>query len=366
MKNVIIHIGQPKTGSTSLQYFLLDNKCFLESKKVGYFVPEDRFNPWFTYSNGGLIVAEMLNRLKDPKDYYKNQFMIDNPSLDIFRIRLKEKEAESIKLIKKNLEVLKNYCRRYDTLIFSEELFWHYEIFYDNFFETLDQLIREIVDDECEIDIVIYLRRQDKWIVSKWKEDMRNEIPSSLGFYETLKAYESLNYLDYYSCLKRIEKVFGKNHTIVRTYDSDFLFCKDVRYDFLFSNKKILFSELLKKKSRSFNPSISVETALAMVLINKGIVNYTNRDRRFYEATRRFEHLLPNDSIKANILDENEVRELLDRYSDCNRKIEEEFLDGKALFNYEVKEEMVIKPDIERDLNNAYQISMIVKNDSGS
>ena len=41
-KQIIIHVGPAKTGTSALQYFLLRNRN--ELKKVGYYYPEHRID----------------------------------------------------------------------------------------------------------------------------------------------------------------------------------------------------------------------------------------------------------------------------------------------------------------------------------
>ena len=134
MKKIILHIGQPKTGSSALQNYFYHNKSKLEAKKIGYYYPKYSYTPWPSYSNGSLLLAEAVVRLNEPKDKKKKQWLNNHPSLDIFSIRLKENIIEKTKEIKEDFKLLKQYSKEYETLIFSEELLWHNIYFYDHFF----------------------------------------------------------------------------------------------------------------------------------------------------------------------------------------------------------------------------------------
>ena len=95
MKKVILHIGQPKTGSSALQNYFYHNKEKLEANKIGYYYPKYSWTPWPTYGNGSLVLAEAL-------------------------LRFKENLKENNKLLKEDLILFKEYAKEYETLIFSE------------------------------------------------------------------------------------------------------------------------------------------------------------------------------------------------------------------------------------------------------
>ena len=360
MKKIILHIGQPKTGSSALQSYFYNNREKLESKKIGYYYPKYSYTPWFTYSNGSMILSEASIRLKEPQDKQKKQWLANHPSLDIFSIRLNLNIEEKTEQLKEDFSIFKEYARHYDTLIFSEELLWHNVYFYDNYFKIVKEIFDELIEEKTELDIVIYLRRQDKWILSKWKEDMRNEIASPLDFYETLKDYEEIGYLDYYYGLKQIEKNIDKKHIIVRSFDRNKFLQGNIINDFILSNKDIAYDDLLVEKSENVNVNIGVRTALALVSINKKKVDITDRDIRFYRASEIFNRYFDNDN-NATIMSEKETKELLDRYISSNRLIEQEFLSGEELFSYETDKHKAIKPDTKRDNFNAYLLSIIAK-----
>ena len=362
MKRIILHIGIPKTGSTALQSFLNQqaDRNKLDKYSIGYYLPSRAYVPWGGYSNGDFVLAEALRRLGEPKDSEKRDFLLSNPSLDIVRLKLDEGLFEALN---KEKELFSEYAKSYDNIVLSEEVLWHYELFYPEFWSTVREYLEECCGEDIEIDIVVYLRRQDKWILSKWKEDMRNEIPSPWDFYQTLAEYERIGWLDYYSSMKRIEEVFGKEHLIIRNYERQVLNNNDICYDFLsicgFNADDIMENYNEMKE----NLSINVEAALALCIINKEQVKKNKFSQRMniYRAASHFSSIFQGGN-QIQIIEER--KELLKRYSGSNDAVTEAYLNGQPLFDNAFEEGVIVKPNTKRDRKNARFIkrrSMIIR-----
>ena len=111
--------------------------------------------------------------------------------------------------------------KNYDVLILSEETISQYAMFYDDLWIRMKEYFDDVVEEEYEIDIVIYLRRQDEWLESTWKENLSNELPFPYTFEETVELYDATGILDYYSYLNKIAQVFGKEHKETSLYSSN-------------------------------------------------------------------------------------------------------------------------------------------------
>ena len=357
MKKVILHIGIPKTGSSALQHYFYYNKKAFERVGVGYFIPEYRFTPWDTRSNAHFVLAEVLNTLSIADTNNKYRMLEKYPSLNVFQLKLDKEKTDNLKKVK---ESFKEYARKYDVLILSEEVIWHYDYFYNNYWKVYKDYLEDCIDD-CEIDVVIYLRRQDKWIESKWKEDMRNELPLPLSFIETLNLYEEIGYLDYYSSLKRIEKVFGKNHLKVRNFERNTFVKGSIINDFLSINPSIIVPIDAVDNNYNVNQSISIETAHAMSLINKGIVNIWPRNSRYYFGSNFFSNVFSKETKAVSVMDREEIINLLNRYKEGNQKISCEYNNSKLFFDDKVEDVVKINPNLRKDKRNAHFISLIVK-----
>lgn len=357
MKKIILHIGQPKTGSSSLQWFFYFNKELLNKENIAYYIPLANYVPWKTKSNGHFLLVEALNRLKDPVDKEKKKFLSDNPSLDIVRLRLSKKLVDSLVKEKENFI---NHIKNYDTVILSEEVIWHYCIFYENFWETIKEYLDECVDEEYETFVVVYQRRQDQWILSKWLEDVQNQIPIKLGFNKTVEEYERIGYFDYYSILKGIEKVFGKDYTIVRNFNRKNLYDHNIINDFCHVFN--LGVDLKNSNTYKTNQSRSIRSAYALNLINKGVVKskYNNEKDRFllYQARHSFNKIFKYEKPNSQIMTKKEREDLLNRLMESNENLAV-YNNGKSLFDYEVIDGPIIKENIFIDKMNAHILNLL-------
>lgn len=156
-----LHIGQQKTGSTTLQYFLQKNREQLAKKKILY--PK---------AFGNLKHFRLLKNntvLKKPNNKYVEEF----------RNELAEKKWKSVILSDENLFV----CRLIKRAV-------------------LIDLLKEFFDD---IVIVVYLRRQDEHLVSNYQQQVKGEITLTLEEY--IEHIISRNYYNYFSVIKSWEKL---------------------------------------------------------------------------------------------------------------------------------------------------------------
>lgn len=351
MKRLIIHIGQPKTGTTSLQHFFRVNRELLDTNGIGYYEPLRQYTPWGGPSNGDFLLAEVLSRLGRPRDIIKREWLDANPSYDVFTLYLDESKRRSLAEEKQRFS---EYASRVDTIILSEEALWHYELFYDEFWKTAKEYILECCGENTEIDIVLYLRRQDKWMLSKWKEDSTNDIPNPNDFYETLAEYERIGYMDYYASVKRIADIFGSEHLILRNFERESLVSADIIDDFAYACEiDISGCEFTKPRNRS----IDLRIAHAMTLINKGRAKEGLDRLTLYVAAAELAAYRRN--LKMTEKDEQiqtagERMEMLQRYEEGNRLISEKFLNGAELFDNLFSEGTVVRANPIKDRITAF------------
>lgn len=333
MKHIYFHIGMPKTGTTAIQYFLLRNKTKLEELSVGFYTPE----------TGG-------KRQKTANAYYLfMHFMIE---AKVFNF------TDRSEIVSMYYQGLREYAKGYNRLILSEEQFWKEGLKRKEIWQFAYDEIHKIIDEECVIHPVVYLRRQDDWILSMWKQTIVSFPFDTWTIDELMEEERTLDFCNYNEKLKDIENVFGSDTIIVRVYDRKQFKGDNILTDFLESigiewRDEFVFSEQL------YNPSITLDAAHALNLINTGKIVYDKPDDYLRTNLRTaaivFSKLYP-EKASFHFMDFDKRKAFLDKHIDNNQAVADRYNNGKPLFDYTIKPYEVWKHDSDRDIKNAQYI----------
>ncbi len=330
-KRIILHIGQQKTGTSALQTFFEKNRGLFASDGIGYYQPLYRYNLWDGPSNADFLCSAALRDLGD-----------------------KAGEDAAARL-RDELPSFNAYCQSFDTVLLSEEMMWHYGVYREGFWEALRNCLTKLCDPEARISIILYLRRQDEWILSQWKEVLRAEYAEKRSFPDFLADAEEEGVLDYAARVRDIKKVFGREALVVRSYHSDRFRKADIYRDFLEAAQLPRYEEA-SLPSKQVNPSLTMTAAAALLLINQGRVPCSGTRFGIYLAADNFSRFC-RETIRAYPLDTDVHRALLRRCVEGNRRIAERYGLGDTLFPEELGDWVPWEPDEKRDLENARTIA---------
>jgi len=309
MKRAILHIGTEKTGTTSIQKFLYDNRI-----KLG--------------ANGMLFPASA--------GYISNQSLVvyakQSPEPDLAPPSLDVNDAAELSAWKEKFslehcaEVLAFQGRHQDsTLIYSAE---HLQSRLTKVSEIkrLARLLRPLFD---VIDVVVYLRRQDLYAFSAHSTSVRGGKQENFSF-ETINAQGP--YYNYRLLLENWSEVFGAKAIQVRVFEKARLIGNDVVSDFQ-SVAGIDTLNLELTRPDSVNEALSATALCILREFNKlaesdsRLLGYVKSDVRLYllDAVQGIE-----DSFGRVLPGLSSALAFYDNYKADNQWIADKWLNGEG------------------------------------
>ncbi len=268
----IIHIGTEKTGSTTIQHFLRDSRSFLQSHGVAY-----PLTP-------GLVDHRQLAY------YAKNVYKQEDAFIREHGLYSPERLAEWKTGFENQLQrELSQLDTSVHSVIFSSEHL-HSRLWGESGIQNLKQLLLPWF---TEIEILVYLRRQDQVAVSGYSTKLKTgETPGEIL---NLNVDPKNHYYNYYVLLNKWSAVFGRNNVQVRLFDPTSFHNNDLISDFLaaagISENQQWF------KPRNLNAKLSWQ---AQKLLLKYNYRYPRFDRAGYNEL--------NDKVREKLLQRLEAR----------------------------------------------------------
>lgn len=278
-KELIVHIGSHKTGTTTLQRTLHWN--------AGQFL-DDGYA--FGYTEG---VAHVHNHLGfDPAvGMVPNGFMMRD--LDGLVALLRDLPGERAFISSENF-----------SFVFSQE-----EI----------ARLGEALKEEFEtVRILVYLRRQDSHLVSHHQEGAKPRRPAEVMLFGTdpaalppwTPAFDL--YLDYNARLRMWAEVFGAENILVRLFERDGMVDNDIVSDFL---------DMLEIDYAPYKRLGETNTSEGFIRTKCG--HLLNRHMKDHELVTYLFNNLPD--VGRSLPSRAAAMEFYDRYRDSNRELNEAF-----------------------------------------
>ena len=319
-----LHIGTPKTGSTSIQNFLFDNRDLLASKGLLY--------PDMGFDYKGVVHAVNAHFLMNMK-----------PG--------NSKPAEGYtKSYIEGFEKLYEMAKTHDKILLSDEKLWYWYRGDGPFASFWQELKDKLSAHDIDCRIIVYLRRQDSFMLSLWSQRVKAGL-RKCSFEEFLKE----NYPnDYYDYLNMLSGIFGKDHIIVRSFERSRFKEGDLLEDFL-----DIFGIDIKDGFTVGNPEQNQKLEGSYLELRRMIghlpeyAKHNSYPGLVFQRVQA-ENYFKEDFKKYHFIDSDKMAAFLSKFSESNRMVAKEYLgreDGK-LFDDETVPEYK-KTEIEtRDLLN--------------
>lgn len=297
LKSVVLHIGTEKTGSTSLQSYLLSNEPALNEGGYSYFCSEDR--PYFESHAHFPLVACFS---PDTPDYCSE-----------------EKHSQRSK-------VLETIQRDIGESPFNAIL--SAEHFSSRLHDTRDLGDLRSALRDFDVKVVVYLRPQHELLTSSYFTGVMSGRRTGLSVDD---AQEDNYYFNYEAMLHPYAEVFGKQNISVR----DFKSTPDVRADFLsivgISHLASSLSRLADFSNRSAPPA-HVEI---IRMVNDHLAMFGESSHREYRAagdvrSRILKALPVSPGSIGQLLSIGEKTVVSERFKSSNARLEREYLQPGA------------------------------------
>ena len=322
MKTLYLHIGTPKTATTAIQVFCAGNQPVLNSH--GYTYPDlgIRYPHVRWQRNAHFLVGDLRRKISE-RDLKKEDQVIDECFSKIYEL-----------------------FQQYDNIILSDESLWLDEFRRKG--RLWSRIKKEIEKDIFTVKIIVYLRRQDEFIYSRWNQQIKAAVglisPSYVYKWDEMLDKFSYLKIDYYGILEKIAKYVGKKNIIVRPFDRKKFYGGTIYADFL-NIIGLAYSDEYRIIQETPNVSLTKNSVEIKRILN-GLPNLNEESNNIFHDCLSQCSLLPSDDKKYSMFSEQEMREFLSRCEEGNNKIVEEYLDGETkLFDDTYKAEEKWTPD---------------------
>lgn len=318
-RRAIIHVGHEKTGTKSIQNFLIANNQSL--KREGIIFPKSLGS-----GNHTRLVAAMLDL-----------GVVDNIKAHILANE-KITESQLRRSIRRDFLAELSVEKNWHTLVISSELITS-RLHRSTEIRRLVDLVRPHVD--C-VNFVLYLRRQDQLAVSRFSSAIRAGHQSFFGIFSDLSANSFRNiplgrsvsdydeFFDYDRLLTRLEAIEDAVIT-VNMYDREDSPTNSIGS---FCNLIGVPNSIQSAKTKSINQAMSAEAQYVISQLNRHhSVTFPSGQRNdaYRNLQRQIERRIDGQRREVSL---NEAAEFLSRFEKSNERVREKYFpDRNSLFS---------------------------------
>ena len=325
MKTLYLHIGTPKTGTSSLQQFCLRNADALAAQSCAYpvmpfryrDVGKERTGCFLTKGGRGLTPEEVL---------------------------------ENTRRLGEGLGIVADAFERFDTVILSDEGLW--SALADRLDAFWPALLSHAGECGYTVKVLVYLRRPDALSLSRYNQAVKaaERGLATMSLEEWMEGIGG-GRVDYRGTLERISAQVGRENVVVRVYDRAQL-QRDggsIFSDFV-GSVGLVFDESFVVPARDANTDTLVGNFLAIKRAANGLDGHTRYDgaERLFRRAATSCSAEPGGAPRSSLLSEQAARELLAQCAADNDFVAREYLHREGpLFDERVADVPTWRPDDE-------------------
>lgn len=302
MATIYIHIGAPKTATSTLQNILATN--YRKLIKNGVLYPREPRNGDAHHE----LVCDLIEQyqgIRMPDIWYGA------------RPRGEAWAALQAEIARHESSI--------SSVIISSELFFGQK---KNIEVMLDAVAGHLQGHEVKV--VVYLRRQDQLYSSFYNQDVkgvRQWPDSAYQFYQTHQIFQQ----DYHSLLNHWSGAFGKKHVVIRPFEAEQWLNGDIVQDFCAATGTVL----LPSGYRDHNESLGAVQLYVKRCLNKIGFDKGDNDK----VMKILLDVCPQEPLKGCCYVHRALfRKLRDEWLQVNQAIAEDYLDGQPLFRQPIPE----------------------------
>ncbi len=302
MATIYIHIGAPKTATSTLQRTLADNHDKLLESGVLY--PASLRNGDAHH----LLVCDLIETFQEirmPDVWYGSQ-----------------PRGEAWARLTSEID---RFGTDIHSVIISSELFFGQN-------RSIEAILGAVSGhlQGHEVRVVVYLRRQDQLYSSFYNQDVkgvRQWPESAYQFYQTHQIFQQ----DYHSLLNVWSSAFGQKHVIIRPFESDQWVNGDIVQDFCAATGTALLPSDFRERNESLGPvQLYVKRCLNRIGFDKGANG---------EVLQVLQEVCPQaPSGNCCYVHPALYKRYREEWLRANQAIAEEYLDSQPLFHDPIPE----------------------------
>ncbi len=322
-----VHIGTPKTGTTTIQKFMAANRRNLQTSGFIYPLSPGKFNH--------TKLAAFAQDLKEISDIRKRLQLTNTARILEFRDEFKKDLDRELKKTQHEKFIFSNeHC--FQLLVRKEEIL------------SLQKILYEFFDD---VKIIVYLRRQDDFLLSSYSTRVKTGCSEKISIPNNNKIE---NRYDYWAILKKWEEVFDKKNIIVKVFEREQMLDGNLLTDFI----STFGLNITDKFEVSENRNLSLDEPCLDFLrrINPYVPRFIENEVNFQRGN--IVELLEMYSSNSKFTVDNEILDdFMAIFNQSNIQVAEYFLgrqDGQLFRNISDKKNIITSQDI--NINQAFEI----------